>query len=75
MSSTPAVMNGDVGTTEVSADEYLKIGPWIAQLNHLAEQMKERAVRDFTECRSALMRVKQEMETLCEMKIDLTPLD
>lgn len=71
MAETPAMMVGMVGTTSVTPEEFSKIGPTIAQLNDLASQLRERSERDYSECRSALLRVKSEMEALCGVKIDL----
>lgn len=46
-SSTPAEMDGLVGTTEMNREEFSHVAPKISQLNHLVEQLRERCGRDY----------------------------
>ncbi len=71
MAATPAKMNGTVGTSEFTEEEFKRVAPIIVQLNHLAEQLQVRSEKDYAESRDALLRVKQEMETLCALRVDL----
>jgi hypothetical protein len=67
----PATMEGNIGTSTFKGEEFKKVAPTIAQLDHLVEQLRSRCEKDYAECGPALLRAKAEMEALCGMTINL----
>jgi hypothetical protein len=72
MTDTPAAMEGNVGTTELSEEEFKRFAPKMAQLNFLAEQLRGRTETDYSECKVALERVAKTTRELCGIKLDFS---
>lgn len=71
-SKTPAtISDGDAGTSTFAKKDFEKIAPLIAQLDTLVWQMQSRCERDYVECIDATLKLKDEMQNFCKIKLDL----
>lgn len=69
----PAEMNGMIGSTELSQEQMLFIGPRMAEVNQLVVSMNESCTRDVQESWEILQRLENILNDKLDLSVSLTP--
>lgn len=71
VSVVPADVSGSIGTSCLEYSEYQKIAPLLAQMNYLIEGIRGRVEADYGPCVDATKRMRDAMEEICHISMDL----